>query len=111
MTKYREILLLYSGYQYQLTRSGKTCSDINLNIIVDVGECTKAIEDLGKTYYGSHTGSEYPSGCNVYDDVNGYFNKHESGTTNADAKSICKQGVYPFSIFIKNLSFFYKYLT
>ena len=87
------MLWLYSGH-YQLTGSGKTCSDISLNIIVDEGECKKAVEDLGQTYAGNEISSTYPSGCYSYKDFDGYFNKHESGTGDANAKSICKQGVY-----------------
>ena len=96
VTKYREILWLYSGYQYQLTGSGKTCSDIDLNMIVDEGECKTALEDLGQTFIGNHSWSWYPSGCISIKDSVGYFNKHESGTGNANAKSVCKQGVYQF---------------
>ena len=94
VTKYREILWLYSGYQYKLTGSGKTCSDISLNIIVGEGECEKAAEDLGRVYKGNSIWSEYPSGCFAFGDQFAYLNKHESGTGNADAKSICKPGVY-----------------
>ena len=97
VTKYRKILWLYSGYQYQLTESGKTCSNISLNATVDEGECKKAAEDLGLSYVGTTYLSNYPSGCFAYraqDDAR--FNTHESGSGNGDAKSICKQGVYQF---------------
>ena len=102
MTKYREILWLYSGNQYQLTESGKTCYDISLNMIVEEGECKKAVEGLGQRYVRNEISSTYPSGCYSYQDSTGYFNKHESGTGNANAKSICKPGVNPF---IHNQSF------
>ena len=94
VTKYRKILWLYTGYQYQLTEKGQTCSDISLNVIVDEKECKKASEERGGTYEGTVISSEYPSGCYYQSYVGGYFNKHESGTGNANAKSICKQGVY-----------------
>ena len=86
-----------------MTELGKTCSDIGLDIIVDEGECKKAVEFLGRTYRGTERSSRNPSGCYAYKLVgigyfsgSGYFNKHESGTGNVNAKSICKQGVYQF---------------
>ena len=85
-----------------MTGSGETCSDISFNKIVDEGECKKAVEDLGLSYEGSETNSNWPSGCYAWETRIGYFNKHESGTGNANAKSICKPGVYPF---IHNQSF------
>ena len=63
---------------------------------MDEGECKKAVEDLGQTFRWTEISSEYPAGCYSYDDHSGFFNKHESGTGNANAKSICKQGVYQF---------------
>lgn len=60
-------------------------------MILDEGECKEAVEDLGQIYRGNEIKSEYPSGCYSYNDRSGYFNKHESGTGNADVKSICKQ--------------------
>ena len=96
MTKYQKILWLYSGHQYQLTGPGITCSDISLNMIVNEGECKKAVEYLGRTYRGNNTSSSYPSGCFAYQGGNGYFSKLESGTGNANATSICKKGVYQF---------------
>ena len=81
-----------------MTGSGKTCSDISLNIIVDEGECKKAAEDLGRQYQGNEIEIDYPSGCYAvgvrYRYV--YFNMHDSGTGNVNVKSICKQGVYQF---------------
>ena len=79
-----------------MTESGKTCSDIGLNIIVDEGECKKAVEFSGRTYRGNERSSIHPSGCYAYEHHSGYFNKHESGTGNKNTKSICKQGVYQF---------------
>ena len=65
-------------------------------MILDEEECKKAVEDLGRTYHGTYTSSRYPSGCFSCGDRTGYFNRRESGTGNANAKSICKQGVYQF---------------
>ena len=79
-----------------MTDSGKTCSDVGLNIIVDEGECKKAVEFLERTYRGNERSRWDPSGCYAYKDHSGYFNKHESGTGNANVKSICKKGVYQF---------------
>ena len=112
--KYREILLLYSGYEgtdkYQLTGTGKTCSDISLNIILDEGECKQAAKDLGRSYNGNDLSGSYPSGCYLFAHHTVFFNKHESGTGSAYAKAICKQGVYPF-IHNQSLSKIYtKYL-
>ena len=63
---------------------------------MDEEECKKAVKDLGLSYYGSEINSYYPSGCYAYKDIYAYFNKHESGTGNANAKGICKQGDYQF---------------
>ena len=84
-----------------MTELGKTCSDIGLDIIVDEGECKKAVEFLGRRYRGTEFNRRNPSGCFIYNiggyfHNSGYFNKHESGTGNVDTKSICKQGVYQF---------------
>ena len=65
---------------------------------MDEGECKKAVEFLGRTYRGNQISSRNPSGCYTYYigyfTGNGYFNKHESGIGNANAKSICTKGVY-----------------
>ena len=63
---------------------------------MDEGKCKKAVEDLGSSYRGDLTNSNYPSGCFAFGNNYGYFNKHESGTGHAYAKSICKPGVYQF---------------
>ena len=100
MTKYREILWLYSGNQYQLTGYGKKCSDISLNTIVDEGECKSALEDLGLVLLGYENRLNYPSGCYLYYGLYGYFNRHESGCIPicaTDAKSVCKPGIYQFT--------------
>ena len=65
-------------------------------MIVDEGECKKAVEFLRLIYRGNEISRRNPSGCYAYEDSGGYFNKHESGTGNAKVKSICKQGVYKF---------------
>ena len=65
-------------------------------MIVDEGECKKAVEFLRLIYRGNQISRRNPSGCYVYGDSSGYFNKHESGTGNAKAKSICKSGIYQF---------------
>ena len=65
-------------------------------MIVDEGECKKAVEFLRLIYRGNQISRRNPSGCYAYEDSSGYFNKHESGTGNAKVKSICKQGVYKF---------------
>ena len=66
-------------------------------MIVDEGECKKAAEVLGRTYSGNSHSNIYPSGCYAsLSSFMGFFNKLESGTGNANAKSICKQGVYQF---------------
>lgn len=65
-------------------------------MIVDEGECKKAVEFLRLIFRGNQISRRNPSGCYAYEDSSGYFNKHESGTGNAKVKSICKQGVYKF---------------
>ena len=89
-----------------MTGSGETCPDIGLNKIVDEGKCKNAVEDLGRTYRGNETARAFPSGCYAYGDNMGYFNYHESGTGHANAKSICKPGVYQF-IHNQSLSIIY----
>ena len=81
-----------------MTGWAETCSDISLNTIVDEGECKQAAERDGRLYQGNVMWSDRPSGCYVegFTHRNIFFNKHESGTGSADAKSICKQGVYQF---------------
>ena len=62
-----------------------------------------AAEDFGRTYEGNDEKSDYPTGCFVYGSSRGvYFNKHESGTRNTNAKSICKKGTFNHSSRIMN---------
>ena len=75
-----------------MTGYGETCSEISLNSIVEENECKQAAEYLGRTYQGHDENSDYPTGCYAHGIYNVYLNKHELGTGNAKAKSICKQG-------------------
>ena len=63
-------------------------------MIVVEEECKWAVEVFGRIYGGNQELGSFPSGCYVYDDRTGFFNKHESGSGSKRAKSICKQGVY-----------------
>ena len=66
-------------------------------MIRDEEECKKAVENFGGQFSGNFVSSIYPSGCIAFNDRSGLLNKHELGTGKADAKSICKQGVYQFT--------------
>ena len=65
-------------------------------MIVVGEECKWAVEVFGRIYGGNQELGSFPSGCYVYDDRTGFFNKHESGSGSKRAKSIFKQGVYQF---------------
>ena len=76
-----------------MTGFGETCSDISLNSIVNEDECIRAVKHFDKTYKGSESNSNYPTGCYLYGNYNAYFNKDSSDAGNVNVRAICKQGI------------------
>ena len=60
---------------------------------MDEDECKLAVKHFDKTYMGSESSSDFPTGCYLYDDIIAYFNKDSSDAGNVNAKAICKQGI------------------
>ena len=61
---------------------------------MDEDECILAVKHFGKTYMGSEETDYYPTGCYLYQSSIAYFNKDLSNVGNANAKAICKQGIF-----------------
>lgn len=75
---------------YTLTVYSKTCLDINSRSILDEEECKEAIQSFGKRYEKDEESSLYPKGCYLFGTSRGYFNRHKLGSSNQNAKSVCK---------------------
>ena len=75
------------------------CADGGANILVDETSCRAAVEKIKRfrpaTYFQrSENVHNYPKGCHLYTAGDGnivYFNTHESGARNDDARPICKK--------------------
>ena len=68
-------------------------------------ECILAVKHFGKTYMGSEETDYYPTGCYFHvisTGVSGLFNKDLSDVGNANAKAICKQGIFNHFTRVKN---------
>ena len=69
---------------------------------MDEDECILAVKHFGKRYMGSEETDYYPTGCYLYKSSIAYFNKDLSNVGNANAKAICKQGIFNHFSRVKN---------
>ena len=83
------IFINFTDKRFELTGSGKECSDIGKETLNDIAECKAATKDTGKSFTGAFTWNGYPKGC-FFIHTSVYWNNHKSGTKNLRASSICR---------------------
>ena len=73
---------------------GKLCSDDGLINIMDVNECKKAVDTMGRSMASSPLSNvpTFPKGCFIdIKERKVFFNGHETGKRHNGSKPICLQ--------------------
>ena len=73
---------------YFTTAKNKLCSETGDFAVADIGTCHEAAEELRLNFKNTEDLADWPKGC--YQANNVYFNKHPTGSSNPEARQICK---------------------
>ena len=79
-------MILAKGYF--TTAKGKLCSETGNFAVDDIETCHEAAEELRYHFKNTEDLPDWPKGC--YQANNVYFNQHPTGSSNDEARQICK---------------------
>ena len=90
--------------RFEITESGKICSDAGQDTLRNINECVQASFDIEKQFwYNSIVDrSDRPKGCWLDKHAEVVWNAHETGNKYDKGEAICtKYGTYFFPYYIK----------
>ena len=73
---------------YFTTAKNKLCSETGDFAVADIETCHEAAEELRYRFKNTEDLADWPKGC--YQANNVYFNQHPTGSSNDEARQICK---------------------
>ena len=87
---------------FEVTKSGKICSDIQKQNITTISQCKRAAKQLEKPFADNHTAIiHHPKGCILLDNHEVHWNENEAGQRDNGSKSICTMGCKYILIYCK----------